>query len=108
MAYHSRQPRLPKSRHPPSLQRVRGACGCHPGCPQIHTGRMTLADDVNIEEFVMAKVGAAHVFCHCLDVFSDHPVAAALPVPQQPSSHVHGAAGWPAPERYTRSTPHAP
>lgn len=26
---------------------------------QIHTGRMTLADDVNIEEFVMAKVGAA-------------------------------------------------
>lgn len=24
---------------------------------QIHTGRMTLADDVNIEEFVMAKVG---------------------------------------------------
>ena len=30
---------------------------------QIHTGRMTLADDVNIEEFVMSKVGggrAAH------------------------------------------------
>lgn len=26
---------------------------------QIHTGRMTLADDVNIEEFVMAKVGPA-------------------------------------------------
>lgn len=24
----------------------------------IHTGKMTLADDVNLEEFVMAKVGA--------------------------------------------------
>jgi 26S proteasome regulatory subunit T2 len=24
---------------------------------QIHTGRMTTSDDVNIEEFVMAKVG---------------------------------------------------
>ena len=29
---------------------------------QIHTGRMTLADDVNIEEFVMAKVGGAWVW----------------------------------------------
>ncbi len=25
---------------------------------QIHTGRMTLADDINLEEFVMAKVGS--------------------------------------------------
>jgi hypothetical protein len=30
---------------------------------QIHTGRMTLADDVNIEEFVMAKVGKVQYRC---------------------------------------------
>lgn len=28
----------------------------------IHTVRMTLSDDVNLEEFVMAKVGLAHEY----------------------------------------------
>ncbi len=29
----------------------------------IHTGRMTLGEDVNLEEFVMAKVGAGWASC---------------------------------------------
>lgn len=29
---------------------------------QIHTGKMSLSDDVNLEEFVMAKVGV----CTCV------------------------------------------
>ena len=42
---------------------------------QIHTGRMTLADDVNIEEFVMAKVGGGGgrvAVCVCACVCVSH------------------------------------
>lgn len=35
----------------------------------IHTGRMTLGDDVNLEEFIMAKV--MHAFCSVLQCFSN-------------------------------------
>ena len=34
----------------------------------IHTGKMSLAEDVNLEEFVMAKVSCAPGSCLCVSV----------------------------------------
>ncbi len=64
---------------------------------QIHTGKMSLADDVNLDEFTVTKVSELpfslvhNVHLHSLNFRTNYPVPTSKPYAQKPASSLYAS-----------------